>query len=227
VPHRRALVAGAIPLTDAIDHRDLMLLDAAPMPFRSPDWGWEIKYDGFRALAVREGASTRLISRNGRDLADAFPDVIAALRALPPDSAFDGELTVPDGEGRPDWHALRARAFMSQPGSIRAAVRARPAVLYVFDVLAIADQDLRPSTLVARRKTLDEIFVSAPTLRLSELWDDGIALFRAATDHGLEGVVGKRLASPYRGGRSADWIKVRARTARPQARGSDNRERSV
>src|SRR5690242_375647 len=159
-----------------------MLLDTAPMPFRSPDWGWEIKYDGFRVLAVRDGASSRLISRNGRDLGTAFPDVIAALDALPRDSVFDGELTVPDGEGRPDWHALRARAFMSQPASIRAAMRARPAVLYAFDVLAIADQDLRPSTLVARRKMLAEIFVSAPTLRMSELWDDGIALFGAATE---------------------------------------------
>jgi len=195
-----------------------MLLDTAPLAFRSPDWGWETKYDGFRALACREGDTTRLVSRNGRDLGAAFPEVVEVLRTLPEGSVFDGELTVPDGRGRPDWHALRARAFMSQPASIRAAMRARPAILYVFDVLAIEDQDLRPCALVARRKTLADVFVSAATLRLSDLWDDGVALFRAVTEHELEGVVGKRLWSPYVAGRSADWIKIRAPGARPQER---------
>ena len=112
---RRIKIPGSILLTEIIDHRSLMLLTIWPRVFRSPDWAWELKYDGFRMLAIREGRSARLLTRNGRDIGAAFPEIISAVCALRHNVVLDGELTVPDADGRPDWHALRGRASMSLP----------------------------------------------------------------------------------------------------------------
>ena len=90
-------------------------------------------------------------------------------------------------------------------------------LLYAFDALAIGKRDLRPATLIARRAALQELFTPSPHLQRPDLWNDGVALLGAATKLGLEGVVGKRLDSPYVKGRSV-WLKVRASTAREQTR---------
>lgn len=219
MPRRRVIVPdGSIPLAEPIDHRSLMLLGTAPRPFRSADYAWELKYDGFRMLAFRDRAGARLMTRSGRDASCAFPEVVESLLELKGEFIIDAELTVPDLNGRPDWHALRSRAFMTRAQSIRAARHGNPAILYAFDLLALNGRDARPCTLVARRKVLEDAVGSHGAVAVSELWDDGVALLMAAEKCYLEGVVGKRLASPYVAGRSRDWVKVRASTARPQER---------
>jgi bifunctional non-homologous end joining protein LigD len=167
-------------------------------------------------LAIREGRTARVLTRNGRDASEAFPEIISAISSLRHDVVLDGELTVTDDHGRPDWHALHGRAHMTLPASIRSAVRTRPALFYAFDLLAVDRLDLRPATLGCRRKALQDIVTDKPALRCAELWNDGIALLRAVTKHQLEGVVAKRLDSPYTSGRNRWWLKVRALTARPQ-----------
>ena len=148
---RRLSVPGSVLLTQTIDHRSLMLLTEWPRVFKSAMWVWELKYDGFRILAIREGRSARVLTRAGRDISGLFPEITSALCALRHDVVLDGELTVLDDHGRPDWQALNGRAHMTLPASIRTAP---PALLYAFDLLAVADRDLRPATLRCRREAL-------------------------------------------------------------------------
>ena len=92
----------------------------------------------------------------------------------------------PDAKGVPDWHALRSRAVKKRPAAIKAGAAVSPAILYAFDALSIGKRDLRPATLVARRAALQELFEPSPHLRRPDLWNEGLALLRAATEHGLE-----------------------------------------
>lgn len=215
---RRIRVPGSVLLTQTIDHRSLMLLTDWPRVFRSAVWVWELKYDGFRILAVREGRAARVLTRTGRDLSDLFPEITSAVRALRHDVVLDGELTVPDDNGRPDWHAANERAHLTLPTSIQSARRTRPAILFAFDLLAVGRHDLRPAMLGCRRKALQDVVPDRPNLRCTEQWKDGIALLHAVTKHGFEGVVAKRTDSPYTSERNKWWLKVRALTASEQSR---------
>ena len=177
-----------------------------------------MKFDGFRILAFREGKTARLLTRTGNQLGDAFPEIIAAVAAIPKDCVLDCELTIPDAKGRPDWHALRSRAVKKRPAAIVAAAAANPAILYAFDLLAIGKRDLRPAQLGMRRAAMLRLITPTAHLQRPDLWNNGVALLQVAVEHGLEGVVGKRLDSPYVKGRSDAWLKVRASTAREQSR---------
>lgn len=214
----RIRVPGSVLLTQTIDHRSLMLLTDWPRVFRSADWVWELKYDGFRILAIREGSTARLLTRTGRDVSDVFPEITSAICLLRHDVVLDGELTVLDDDGRPDWHALNGRVHMTLSASIRSARRTRPALFFVFDLLAVDRHDLRPATLVCRQRALRDVVPDRPTVRCAEQWQDGIALLHAVTEHRLEGVVAKRTDSPYTSGRNRWWLKVRALTPREQSR---------
>lgn len=216
-------IPGDKPLTEIIDHRTLMLMSIAPRPFVDPAWTWEVKFDGYRMLAFHEGKRARLISRTGRDSGLSFPEILQALMPMPIDCVLDCELTIPDEQGRPDWHALAPRTAMRNPNKIIGAAITRPARLYVFDILALGGRDLRASTLAHRRIALEQLLPSAPGLVLSQQWEDGPALYRSVVANELEGVVGKRLGSAYVAGRSDAWVKVRASTAREQTRGHAQR----
>ena len=218
---RPSTVPGSVPLTLPIDHRSLMLLGTGgAWSLQRDGWTHEVKYDGYRLLAYRIGRETRLLSRNGNELGVQFPELVAALSTIRIDCIFDGELTVCDAAGKPDWHALRPRSAMKAPHSIRTAASARPATLFVFDVLARGKRDLRPMPLSARRLVLEQLVTNSDRVRVVAHYPDGVQLFQSVTAHGLEGVVCKRLDSAYFAGRSKDWLKVRASTAREQSRRS-------
>jgi bifunctional non-homologous end joining protein LigD len=159
------------------------------------------------------------LTRNGNDISAQFPELIEALQNVGHDLILDGELTIADERGRPDWSSVRRRCVMKGPKAIAADAAARPATLYTFDLLAIDGRDVRPATFAARRAALLQLVPTSPQIRIPDLWDDGAALFRAVTELELEGVVGKRLDSTYTAGRTKAWLKVRAPTARPQERG--------
>src|SRR5690349_9713809 len=110
-------------------------------PFTREGWIFELKHDGFRAFA-RAGAAPELRSRWGRSLAEAFPDVMDALRGLPT-AALDGELVVPDRDGRSDFNSLRRRSLTRRPREVARFTSSMPAVLIVFDVLEVDGDDLR------------------------------------------------------------------------------------
>lgn len=177
------------------------LVDSAPA---GDDWLFEVKYDGYRIVAYVEGARARLITRNGLDYSERFPNIAASLarwskgRAL----VLDGELVVTDESGRSDFQALQS--FLHSPQGKHPAYVA-------FDLLALDGEDMRGRPLVERKRLLEELLRDAPPdIRFSaHVAGRGEESFRAACKIGLEGVVGKRAESRYRGTRSGDWIKLK------------------
>ena len=195
---------------------ELMLAEARDDAFSKVGWVFEPKLDGYRVLATQDGTAPALRSRNGNDLTPAFPDVVRALRALPvPRAVIDGELVIPDAEGRPSFQALQKRSKLSRTIDVRRAAAESPAVLYAFDLLGFEDRDLRPLPLIERKRILRMMLPPLGPIRFVEHYErDGISLMEHATALGFEGIVGKQADSPYKKGRSSCWLKVRTiRTA--------------
>jgi bifunctional non-homologous end joining protein LigD len=178
-----------------------MLATLVDGPFDREGWSFEVKWDGYRSLALVRGGRVRLVSRNGRSQNARFPTVAAAMSGFPIDAVFDGEVVAVDSRGRPDFQALQ-NSIRSGGGQI---------LYYVFDVLYAAGHDLRSLPLRRRRAVLAKLLPVSKTVRLSEsIEKSGRAYFRAAQKLGLEGILAKDLSSPYRSGeRTRDWLKVK------------------
>jgi bifunctional non-homologous end joining protein LigD len=179
-------------------------------PFSRPGWIFELKHDGFRMLAAGGGGEARLLYKKGRDAARTFPELAAAVAALPFRSLIlDGEIVILDEEGRPDFQKLQRRGLRMDPAGA-AQEAAEPAVLFAFDLLACEGFDLRPLPLTARKAILRRVIPNDGLLRVAdEIPERGEDLYAAVLEMGLEGIVGKRADSPYRAGYSADWLKIR------------------
>jgi bifunctional non-homologous end joining protein LigD len=190
---------------------ELMLAETRETAFTRPGWLFEIKYDGYRMLAAG-GPDARLISRNGHDLTASFPELARALRALPYDGVvFDGEVVVHDASGLPSFQRLQKRARLTRAPDVRRAAVELPAALYVFDLLGFEDRDARELPLAERKALARELLPAVGPLKYADhLEQQGEAFYDHVVKLGLEGVVGKKADTPYRGGRSAHWIKVRA-----------------
>jgi len=194
-----------------IGHEDLMEPVLYRSPFTAPGWIFELKVDGFRALARRRGAQIELLSRRGREMGEQFPEIVAALRRIEGDWHFDAELVVPDQNGLPAWERLRRRAVMRRQWSINTAASAEPAALCVFDILAHGDEDLRSLSTLARKARLQEAIESAPPgiQLLTWLEAHGEVAFAKACELDLEGVVAKRIDAPYQAGKRPAWRKIK------------------
>ena len=190
----------------------LMLATSASKPFSTKGWLYELKYDGYRMLAERDGETVRLLSRNGNDYTAAFPDIVTAILALPHQRfIIDGEVVVQDAAGMPRFQLLQKRARFNNPGAIANHAASLPATLYAFDLLSFDVYDVRSVPLIERKRLLRMMLPTAGTIRFSEHVEErGIDFFGAAEAMGLEGMVAKKADSLYRGGRSTDWMKVRA-----------------
>ncbi|WP_166533915.1 ATP-dependent DNA ligase [Blastococcus xanthinilyticus] len=173
---------------------------------------YEPKWDGYRLVVVRERSSTRLWSKQGRDLTDRFPDVAAAaLAQLPAGTVVDGEVVIWNGD-RLDFGLLQRR-MVPAAGRIAGQVAAAPASYVAFDLLAAGGEDLRGRTLARRRAALEELAARwAPPMQLSPMTADPAEArqwfddFRAA---GVEGLVAKGAATRYAPGRR-EWLKVKS-----------------
>ena len=189
-----------------------MLAETRKRPFDRDGWVFELKYDGYRIIAGVTAGAARLVTRNGNDITASFPEIRDALEALPfPDFVVDGEVVVHDERGIPSFQRLQKRARLSRPLDIRHATVALPATLYLFDCLGFESADLRALPLLDRKSILRRFIPPAGPLRFSDhIATRGSALFEQVSAMGLEGVVAKKADSPYRSGRSADWLKVRA-----------------
>ncbi|MFP5068946.1 non-homologous end-joining DNA ligase [Pseudonocardia nantongensis] len=184
-----------------------MLATPGPLP-TGDGWSFEVKWDGMRVLAsVTEGAepALRLRTRSGRDVTANFPE-LAGLTELAPDVVLDGEVVLLDG-GVPSFAAL-AHRMQGVVGS--AVAERRPVTFMVFDVLRLYGVELLDRPLTERRATLERLDLAGVAhVEPSPLYPDGAALLEVTAQRGLEGVVAKRGASPYRPGRrSPDWVKV-------------------
>ncbi|HET9274861.1 MAG TPA: DNA ligase D, partial [Gemmatimonadales bacterium] len=190
---------------------ELMLAEPRDEAFAKEGWVFEPKLDGYRILATHDGGTATLTSRNGNDLTESFPDVARALRALPvPRAVIDGELVIPDAQGRPSFQSLQKRARLSRALDIRRAAAESPALLYAFDLLGFEDRDLRSLPLTERKRILRLLLPPLGPIRYVDHFErDGLALLDHAKALGLEGVVGKKADAPYKAGRTATWVKIR------------------
>jgi bifunctional non-homologous end joining protein LigD len=178
-------------------------------PFDSEAHYFEYKWDGFRAAAMIEGGTLRLVSRNGLDLTDRFPSV-SGLASLPDGLALDGEL-VGFRDGKPDFEVVLSRS-RSGKGS---AARTAPVTFVVFDVLYEKYESTMGRPFTERRASLERIVAAAdsPGLMLSEgVVGAGHRLYEKACEQSLEGVMAKKLTSIYAAGkRNGSWIKIKRR----------------
>lgn len=191
-----------------------MLAKAGEEPFSDPAWRFELKYDGVRLLAAREarGAPVVLRTRTGRDRTDVYPEVAAALAHLPVGAfVIDGEVVSLDDTGRSSFERLQRRFTQTDPGAIARARIEAPAVFQAFDLLAVAGRDLRALPLDDRKRILAAFAPRSGVVRfVDHVEGDGEALFEAAREHGLEGVIAKRGDSRYEAGRrSPRWLKLK------------------
>ena len=168
---------------------------------RGAGWAFEVKWDGYRAIATESGGDVTLTSRNGNDLTTRFQNVAKEIPKVvkTPDCVLDGEVCALDESGRSSFSAMQ----QGKPGT--------PVVYYVFDVLEIEGEPVIDLPLVERRKLLEGLLDRRnKTVRLSETFDDGQALLEAATQQRLEGIMAKRLDSRYLPGkRTRDWLKIK------------------
>ena len=172
-----------------------MLATPWPSPFDDPDWGFELKWDGVRALAYSDGTRLRLRSRNGNDLSSRYP-AIAGLE-LPP-GVYDGEVIAVDQNGRPSFEQLA-----------RAGREDVDVQFVAFDVIESAGVPVLDRTLIDRRRILAGLIDTTPVTLNDLQIGEGLGLFSVIRDSGLEGMVAKKLSSRYEPGRrTGAWRKV-------------------
>ncbi|HEU5171194.1 MAG TPA: DNA ligase D [Gemmatimonadales bacterium] len=190
-----------------------MLAETAQRPFSRSGWIFELKLDGYRVLAEKDGDDVRLLTRNGNDCGPSFPEVVRAVKGLPVERAvLDGEVVALDAEGRPSFQRLQGRAKLQRALDVRRATVDTPVTYCAFDLLAVEGHDLRPLPLLDRKALLRRLLPPAGIVRYVEHVErDGEALFEQVQAMGLEGLMAKRADAPYRGGRSAVWLKLRTR----------------
>ena len=174
-------------------------------------WVHEVKWDGMRVLVERGERGLRIYSRNENDVTVSFPE-LHPLGAVAEDFLLDGEV-VALGEGVPSFGALADRMHVRDATRARALAEKNPVTLIAFDLLRLDGEDLSGLPLSGRRERLEALGLDTVPERMGAwhvppTYDDGPMLLEAATQQGLEGIVSKRLSSPYRPGvRSRDWLK--------------------
>ena len=175
---------------------------------RGPQWVHEIKWDGMRVLAEVADGHLTLLSRNGNDVTVSFPELSSlAGTGGPQDMLVDGEVVALD-DGVPSFSILAERMHVSDTRKALRLGIAHPVTYMAFDLLRLYGVDLTPHPLSERRATLERIGLAGPNCQVPPTYDDGNALRAATLEHGLEGVVSKRLSSRYNPGRrSPDWLK--------------------
>jgi bifunctional non-homologous end joining protein LigD len=168
-------------------------------PPAGSDWLHEIKHDGYRILACKDGGRVTIWSRHGTNLTDRFPKVAEAVLSLPAARVLiDGEAVVLRPDGHSDFAALRTKA-----GSAHAC-------LVAFDILQLNGMDLRQRPLEERRDKLSPLVAGVEFIQFSEALNiDGALVFAHACKLGLEGIVSKRAGSRYRSGNSRSWLKTK------------------
>ncbi|MGH7543011.1 MAG: DNA ligase D [Gemmatimonadota bacterium] len=204
--------AGAPRRAVRVDQVRMMLAQSRRSPFSRTGWVFEAKLDGYRMLASKSPAGVVILTRNGNDATHGFPDLADAVAGLPfPDLILDGEVVVQDERGLPSFQHLQRRALLRRRLDVVRAARRLPATYYAFDLVALLGHDTRPLPLVERKGLLRRVLPPVGPLRYVDHFPErGVELFESVVAVGLEGVVGKKGDSRYRGGRSGDWIKVRA-----------------
>src|SRR6202167_6056340 len=188
-----------------------MLATPIAKAFDNPDWVFEIKWDGYRAVAFIEEGRVRLVSRSQNDLTAQFPELGALPKFVKAQRAIlDGEIVALDEKGRPSFSLMQQRTGF-QPGKHRLPGRKGvPIVYYAFDLLYLDGFDLRRLALEQRKRLLQERIKPGGVIHFSDHYPEkGLALLEAARQRGLEGIVAKKRAGVYQENRTGDWLKIK------------------
>jgi bifunctional non-homologous end joining protein LigD len=178
-------------------------------PFSNPEWLFEPKWDGYRALCFIDNAKIWFVSRNGNDLSKRFPVLQTLVDLVKADSAvIDGEIVALDKDGLPCFDKTRAPK-----------VQECEIVFYAFDVLELNGEDLKQKALLERKTLLKNVLPrqAAERIRFTDhIIGHGERLFALLEKKGLEGMVAKRLDSVYFGGRTRAWLKIKTSAGREE-----------
>src|ERR1700693_1621285 len=190
----------SLPRKEASTTEPMECLSVSKLP-EGNQWIWEVKLDGYRALAVKSGTGVTLLSRRRKSLNKQFPYIVEALADLPAGTVVDGEVVAIDESGRPDFNLLQN--FRAEASRIQ---------YYIFDLLCWKDRDLTRVPMVERRALLKSVVVIRDNrIRIADYFEAAPNdLLAAVREKGLEGIIGKRKDSVYQPGkRSGAWIKYR------------------
>jgi bifunctional non-homologous end joining protein LigD len=206
-----------IRLREALEEDDLKGAPVAPMPrsvkpmlatlikepFDHPDWIFEMKWDGYRAIAEIRDGDVSLYSRNQISLSQKFTPIVDSLRKLGFEAVLDGEIVVVDDQGHPNFQMLQD--YQKKGGG--------HLIYYVFDLLYFRGHDLTNLPLLRRKELLKKILPSSPKIKFSDhVGKDGVLFFNVVKEKGLEGILAKHSQSVYQmGRRSRQWLKVKMR----------------
>ena len=189
-----------------------MMARSGPLPPREEQFGFEVKWDGIRVVAFCDHGHIELQGRNLRDFTSRYPEV----RELAPSLGsrrvvLDGEIVAFDDQGRPSFERLQARMHLASDSAVRRRMRDIPATYVIFDLLYLDGHSTIALSYEERRSLLERLKLERPAWRVPSYHrGEGSALLEATKHHGVEGVVAKKLDSPYQPGvRAAHWIKVK------------------
>jgi bifunctional non-homologous end joining protein LigD len=178
-----------------------MLASIAKSPFDDKDWLFEIKWDGYRAIAEWKKEKLKFYSRNGIDFTERYPSIVQALKKIKHDVIIDGEIVLMNEKNLPDFQKLQHYENHLN----------YPLLFYAFDMLELDGKDMKELPLTDRKKILKKLLNNNKTIRYCDHIDtNGIAFLETAKKQGLEGIIAKRKDSVYSPGiRSKDWIKIK------------------
>lgn len=193
-------------LNDQIEPMQAVSVDEPPRG----DYIYEVKWDGIRALIALEDGQIRIRSRNQHDITKQFPELQDAGAFRGTCGLLDGEIVCLDGQGKPSFQKVIHRMKRSDKSTIEKLSKTQPAYCYVFDCLYLDGRPITKEPLLRRYEWLNDSVKKGTNYRVSEMIEDGEALFRAAKEHGLEGIMAKKKDSKYLPGKRSDlWQKVK------------------
>ncbi len=193
-----------------------MLSGSADVPPTGDNYLHEIKWDGIRALVALEDGQVRIRSRNQNEITKQFPELTVADKSFRATCGlFDAEIVCLDKSGKADFKKVIHRLMSTGETSIQKSVKTSPAYCYIFDCLYMDGRSLINEPLEKRREWLKDAIKSDTPYRISEAVEDGNALFEAAREHQLEGIISKERTGKYLPGKRSDsWLKVKVRNTR-------------
>jgi bifunctional non-homologous end joining protein LigD len=189
-----------------------MLARSGPLPPREEQFGFEVKWDGIRALLYSDHGHVELRGRNGSDFTARYPEVRELARSLGSRRiVLDGEVVAFDDDGRPSFERLQSRMHLASDSAVRRRMRDIPATYVIFDLLYLDGHTTTGLPYEERRELLDQLQLEGPAWRIPAYHrGEGKALLAATRELGIEGIVAKKLDCPYTpGARASHWIKVK------------------
>jgi len=190
-----------------------MLAQSSRKPPLGEDYIYEVKWDGIRVFVALDEGEITIRSRSQRDITHLFPELLVPQKAFRATSAlFDGEIVCLDAQGKPHFKNVISRMHQTKSGSIERASKTKPAHCYLFDCMYLDGRAIISEPLMRRREWLLDAVKRDTPYRVSEVVEDGRALFEAAKAMSIEGIMAKRKGGKYLPGKRTDsWVKVKVR----------------